>query len=146
MGGGVGGEVAGAIQGTATCVGKRGGLQAGLVATPSDFLTPKAAASSSYSLFSRVPEGVGHAPCAVAPPPEGVSDTELAQPLQVDTAFLCHSHAPRVWTLHSAPVPLTIQPRKPITAPLRTDHASLCPDSAPLLRQGHTPLLWPRLL
>lgn len=70
-------------------------------------------------------------------PSEDVVGAELAQPLQVDAAFLGHSHAPPAWTLHSAPSPQ--QSSSVNRPPPYCGLTTLSSAQTPL-----TPLLWPR--
>lgn len=83
MGGGVGGEVTGTVQGTATCGGKRGIFRLGIEGNPIKPPDPQSGFQTAVCpLFSLIPPTYGWtAPLSCGPASQNVLATESAQPL-----------------------------------------------------------------
>lgn len=83
MGGGVGGEVTGTVQGTATCGGKRGIFRLGIEGNPIKPPDPQSGfQTAACPLFSLIPPTYGRtAPLSCGPASQNVLATESAHPL-----------------------------------------------------------------
>ena len=161
MGGGGGGEVAGAVQWAATCGRKRGNLQAwGGPIRPPDPRAFQTAACLLLSLISPVCEWATSLSCG--PSPQNVLATRSAPPLPGSIPPFPGGPRPLRMAPPFCPIPfpnkllLGLRPQMPVHLQSRRAHTRMAPPlvqsrssvsrlwTAPLWH-GDTPLLWPRL-